>query len=59
VRIGRGVRIGAGALIVRDVPDGATVVGEPARVMAPGAQDPASLDALEAAIGPDGDRPLD
>jgi serine O-acetyltransferase len=31
--IGRGARIGAGALVVDDVPAGATVVGQPSRVM--------------------------
>jgi serine O-acetyltransferase len=31
--IGRGARIGAGALVVNDVPAGATVVGEPSRML--------------------------
>lgn len=33
VRIGRNCTIGAGAVIIRDVPDGATVVGNPGRII--------------------------
>jgi serine O-acetyltransferase len=33
LRIGRGARIGAGAVVVHDVPPGATVVSQPARVL--------------------------
>ena len=34
VRIGRDAVVGAGAVVTKDVPDGATVVGNPARVLA-------------------------
>jgi serine O-acetyltransferase len=33
IRIGRGARIGAGAVVVHDVPEGATVISAPARVL--------------------------
>lgn len=33
VRIGNNVRIGANAVVVKDVPDGSTVVGVPARIV--------------------------
>lgn len=33
IRIGKWCTVGAGAVVIRDVPDGATVVGNPARIL--------------------------
>ena|SRR5690606_6848435 len=33
VKIGRWCTVGAGAVVIRDIPDGATVVGNPARII--------------------------
>lgn len=35
IKIGNNVKIGAGTVVVKDIPDGAIVVGNPARIMNP------------------------
>jgi serine O-acetyltransferase len=56
LRIGRGARIGAGALVVRDVPPGATVVSAPARVV----ESPQGAEGSDpAGSGPAGEDPAD
>ena len=35
IRVGRGVKIGAGAVVARDIPDHCTVVAQPPRIMLP------------------------
>ena len=33
IRIGNGVKIGAGAVVHTDIPDGSTVVSQPSRIL--------------------------
>ena len=49
LRIGRGARIGAGAVVSRDVPPGATVVCAPPRVLLAEERDSDTPEALESA----------
>ena len=51
LRIGRGARIGAGAIVTEDVPAGATVVSQPSRVLL---RDGADADADAAGAGDSG-----
>jgi serine O-acetyltransferase len=39
IRIGSGARIGANAVVIADVPPGATAVGVPARCLGPAPED--------------------
>ncbi len=60
ITIGDGARIGSNAVVVKDVPDGATVVGVPGHVVGDKATKPASLAALRPgfeAYGPTKDMP--
>jgi serine O-acetyltransferase len=50
VIIGRNAQIGANAVVVRDVPEGAVVVGIPGEVLRPRVDPQASLDAVDPAI---------
>ena len=40
IRVGRGALVGAGAVVVSDVPEGVTVVGNPAKALSTGADRP-------------------
>jgi serine acetyltransferase len=51
LRIGRGARVGAGAIVTQDVPDGATAVSPPARVLLEDADD---VDAESLVVGLEG-----
>lgn len=50
IRIGRGAKIGAGSVVVRSVPPGATVVGVPGKIAGP---DDATADGTDAGVMPD------
>lgn len=43
IRIGKGAKVGAGSVVVRSVPPGATVVGVPGRIAGPGHGSPEGL----------------
>ena len=50
VVVGRNAQIGANAVVVRDVPEGAVVVGVPGQVLRPKVDSGAELDAVDPAI---------
>jgi serine O-acetyltransferase len=50
VVVGKNAQIGANAVVVRDVPEGAVVVGVPGEVLRPRGDAQASLDAVDPAI---------
>jgi acetyltransferase EpsM len=51
VRIGRWCRVGAGAVVVRDLPDHCTAVGNPARVLTDRGGEPIPNAEVIAALG--------
>ena len=42
IRVGRGVKVGAGAVVAWDIPDHCTVVAQPSRIIPPSPADAAS-----------------
>lgn len=63
IRIGEGAKIGSNAVVVKEVPDGATAVGNPARLIVQGERDlreqqAKSLGFSAYAVGRDGDDPV-
>jgi serine O-acetyltransferase len=50
ISMGDGARIGSNAVVLRDVPDGATVVGVPGRIVTPRSAEPSPKEQARAAI---------